>query len=464
MSSSAPSDPILRLELREEQDVVVARQRARQLAANLGFEARDQTRIATAVSELARNAVAYAGSGRVEFSLEHEVPGSAPANLVIVIQDRGPGIADLAAVLDGRKTPGAEGAAMGLLAARRLVDTFEIESNAASGTVVTVRKQFGKRNAPPPRSAIPQLGQELRDQRYTGPLEELREQNLELARTLEELRQRQLELAQVNQELEETNRGVVALYAELDERADYLQRASEIKTRFLSNMTHEFRTPLNSILSLAQILLRRLDGELTSEQEKQVSFIHKSAATLSELVNDLLDLAKVEAGRVDIHPARFDVAELFNVLRGMLRPLLAQNGEVELSFEVPQEMPALHTDESKVSQILRNFISNALKYTERGHVRVSASLGPDEHVVFAVADTGVGIAAADQILIFEEFTQIDSPLQRKVHGTGLGLPLSSKLAALLGGRVEVESELGKGSIFRAILPMHFRGALPPEAT
>src|SRR5262249_24110184 len=150
---------------------------------------------------------------------------------------------------------------------------------------------------------------------------------------------------------------VVALYAELNEKADFLQRASELKSRFLSNMSHEFRTPLNSILGLTQILLDRLDGDLSPEQEKNVRVVRSSAQGLTELVNDLLDLAKVEAGKVTVRPAFFHVSSLFAALRGMLRPLIAHNSSIVLTFEDPEEDAELYTDEAKVSQILRNFIS-----------------------------------------------------------------------------------------------------------
>src|SRR4029077_11221203 len=153
-----------------------------------------------------------------------------------------------------------------------------------------------------------------------NPYEELQQQNKELMRTLEELRARQAELAQLNRELDEKNRGVVSVYGELNDKADFLQRASELKSHFLSNMSHEFRTPLNSILALSQILIDRMDGELSAEQERQVTFIRRSAQDLTDLVNDLLDLAKVEAGRVTIRPTAFSVESLFSALRGMLRP------------------------------------------------------------------------------------------------------------------------------------------------
>jgi signal transduction histidine kinase/DNA-binding response OmpR family regulator len=287
--------------------------------------------------------------------------------------------------------------------------------------------------------------------------EELQQQNQELLRALDELRARQLELAQLNRELDETNRGVVALYAELDDRADFLQRASELKSHFLSNMSHEFRTPLNSISALSQILLDRLDGELSGEQEKQVRFIKGSAQDLTDLVNDLLDLAKVEAGKVTIRPANFDVNTLFAALRGMLRPLLAQNSSVKLVFDDPDENIQIYSDEGKVSQILRNFISNALKFTERGEVRVSVSRGTDNSISFSVADTGIGIYESDIERIFQEWTQIDGKLQKVAKGSGLGLPLSRKLAQLLGGNVQVKSHVGIGSTFTVIIPMSFAG-------
>jgi len=231
----------------------------------------------------------------------------------------------------------------------------------------------------------------------------------------------------LNRELEDTNRGVMALYAELDEKAASLQQANELKTRFLSNTSHEFRTPLNSIMSLSRLLLERMDGELTPEQEKQVTLIQKSAAGLLELVNDLLDLAKVEAGKIVVHLGEFEVSELFASLRGMLRPLIAHNSSVSLVFEEPVGIPMLHTDEGKVAQILRNLISNAIKYTEFGEVRVAA-VREDNNIVFSVTDTGIGINAEDTEYIFEDYIQLDSQIQKQVKGTGLGLPLSRKLA------------------------------------
>jgi len=204
---------------------------------------------------------------------------------------------------------------------------------------------------------------------------------------------------------------------------------------------------------------------LTPEQEKQMIFIRKSAEGLSDLVNDLLDLAKVEAGKIVLHSSEFEVSDLFAALRGMLRPLLAYNSSVSLVFEEPVDLPKLYTDEGKVSQILRNFISNALKYTEVGEVRVSATIAGNT-IMFSVADTGIGIAPEDRERIFEEYIQLDSSLQKKVKGTGLGLPLARKLTELLGGAVSVSSKLGKGSTFFATIPLVYEslGEIVPVPT
>jgi len=227
-------------------------------------------------------------------------------------------------------------------------------------------------------------------------------------------------------------------------------------------MGHEFRTPVNSILALCRLLLGRSDGELTAEQERQVTFIQQGAQGLSELVNDLLDLAKVEAGKTAVRPDEFEVIHLFGALRGMFRPMVPP--EVTLVLDEPGAIPPLYTDEGKVSQILRNFISNALKFTQRGHVRVSAALdAARQEVVFAVADTGIGIVPEDQDRIFEEFAQAEHHIQQRTKGTGLGLPLARKLAELLGGSVNVQSTPGRGSVFSAIIPLVYGGQTPVPA-
>ena len=269
-----------------------------------------------------------------------------------------------------------------------------------------------------------------------------------------ELLERFAQIESLNQELAETNRGVVALYAELDDRAAELRDVSELKSRFLSYMSHEFRTPLGAIRSITRILLDQMDGPLTEEQEKQVRFVQSSAEELTEMVNDLLDLAKIEAGRISISPEWFEMVDLFAALRGMFKPILT-NEAVALVFEEPTDVPRVFTDDKKLSQILRNFISNALKFTQSGEVRVSSQYRTPGWVTFSVADTGIGIAPEHQGALFQDFVQVDAPIQRRFRGTGLGLALSKRLAELLGGSVAVQSELGQGSTFFAIIPIHF---------
>jgi len=447
---------LLTVRVRQEQDVVAARQRGRQLARLLGFEEQDQVRIATSVSELARNVYNYAREGEVEFAIEGQTP---PQVLVVRVSDKGPGIADVGLILSGRYRS-STGMGLGILGARRLMDRFAIQSSG-QGTAITIQKLLPAGSPLLHSRDVGRLSEELAREGLQNPLAEVQQQNQELLHVLDDLRRRQEDLVRLNRELEDTNRGVVALYAELDEKAEHLRRADEMKSRFLSNMSHEFRTPLNSILAISKLLQDRTDGDLTSEQERQVGFVRKAAQDLTELVNDLLDLAKVEAGKTVVRPVAFEIENLFGALRGMLRPLLVMDA-VRLVFE-DNEVPEMFSDEAKISQILRNFISNALKFTERGEIRVSAAFREDKQtVVFSVSDTGIGIAPEDQERIFSEFGQVENRLQRNFKGTGLGLALSRKLAELLGGGITLESEVGRGSTFYLTLPLFYRGLAPAE--
>jgi signal transduction histidine kinase/CheY-like chemotaxis protein len=359
--------------------------------------------------------------------------------------------------------PSEKGMGVGLRGARRLMDAFHIEAELGRGTTVRIAKFLPARAPAVNRAMLTRIGQALAADEPADPVDEIRRQNQEMLAQLQELQDRQEALTQLNQELQDTNRGVVALYAELDERADHLRRADELKSKFLSNMSHEFRTPLNSVLALSRLLLARTDGDLTPEQEKQVQFIRKSAESLTELVNDLLDLAKVEAGKTVVTSVEFTAEDLFGALRGMLRPLLVGDA-VALIFEDAEDVPALYTDEGKVSQILRNFLSNAIKFTEKGEVRVWGTADPDaDTITFHVRDTGIGIAEEDLGVIFEEFGQVTHPMQSRVKGTGLGLPLSKRLAELLGGAIKVQSAPGQGSVFSVTVPRAYRAAEAVEA-
>ena len=439
--------PLLSLEVRVEYDIVLARQRARQIAALLGFALLDQTRIATATSEIARNSVRYGGGGRVEFSVE---TGTAPSYVIRVLE-RGTGIKGLQKILDGEYVS-ATGMGLGITGARRLMDRFVIESSPGAGAVVLMAKSLPLRAIAITPQELGRISAELARNAPQGLLEELQQQNQELLNILQELRDSQAEIAQMHsRELDETNRGVVALYAELDEGTKALQRLSDLKSRFLSEMSHELRSPLNSIKGLTGFLLARTDGDLSPEQEKQVLFIRQAADGLSILVDDVLDIARVEAGKAVIRNSSFEISELFDGLQGTIRPMI-DHEHVRLIFDRPIGIPALESDEGKIAQILRNFLTNAVKFTERGEIRVSARRGPNDVVVFSVKDSGIGIAADGLDRIFEEYGQIENPLQQRVKGIGLGLPLTRKLAQLLGGTVSVESDVGVGSTFFAVIP------------
>jgi signal transduction histidine kinase len=350
------------VEINYEDDIVTARQRARQVARLLSFEAQDQTRISTALSEIARLFVRSEKGGRIDFQLEGT---TAPQLLLVTISSPHGRDAKL------RAGAGANGGMFGpdwdtaLTAARRLMDQCETQCGSPDQRVIRLAKILPARAPLLTGKALERVIKQLGKPEPQNPIEEVRQQNQELLRALEEVHERQQELVRLNGELEDTNRGVVALYAELDEKAGHLRRADEMKSRFLSNMSHEFRTPVNAILALSHLLLEHTDGELNAEQTKQVNYIRKSGEDLLELVNDLLDLAKIEAGKVTIKTSEFEVANLFSALRGMLRPLLVSD-RVNLVFDEPAGVPLMMTDEGKVSQILRNFISNAIKFTERG--------------------------------------------------------------------------------------------------
>jgi signal transduction histidine kinase len=275
-----------------------------------------------------------------------------------------------------------------------------------------------------------------------------------------QLANQEQEIAALRAELAETNAGVLALYAELDENAVQLREAADLKSRFLSYMSHEFRTPLASITSISDILISGMDGPLTAEQQRQVQFVRGSVRELTEMVDDLLDLAKVDAGRISISPEWFEMVDLFSALRGMFKPIVGA-GSVSLIFEEAESIPRFYTDDKKLSQILRNFISNALKFTAEGEVRVTAALMDEGRVEFAVSDTGIGIARDHLPVLFSDFVQIDTRIQKRLRGTGLGLSLAKKFAELLGGSVAVSSEFGRGSRFSVLIPLRYAGAPGP---
>jgi signal transduction histidine kinase/CheY-like chemotaxis protein len=479
---------VIAILIAEERDIVTARQRARSIAEIVGFPTQDQVRIATGVSELSRNAWQYAGGGRIDFSLDLD---SRPQALWVEVGDRGKGIADPEAVLRG-DWKSSTGMGVGLSGTRRLMDRFHIATKPGVGTTVYFAKEIPGSSRLLSMGDLGQLASSLASDSAVNPMVELEHQNRELLHTLHvlrtretELEERQRELRRLNVEMEETNRGVVALYAELDEKATALRRADSVRSRFFSHMSHVFRTPVSSVLALTQLLLRRMDGDLSPEQERQVNYIRQSALDLNEMVNDILDFAKAEAGKIEIRTAEVQLADVFGAVRAVMRPL-ASNEAVALIFDDPPPHLKVITDETRLAQILRNLISNALKFTEQGEVRVrvlptqgspkqgsakqgsttqgsitQGSINDDPWIRISVRDTGVGVPPEHQDRIFEDFAQVENKIQRHVSGTGLGLPLSRRLAELMGGTLTIVSQVGLGSDFVLTLPhLHRR---PPSS-
>jgi signal transduction histidine kinase/ActR/RegA family two-component response regulator/HAMP domain-containing protein len=292
-----------------------------------------------------------------------------------------------------------------------------------------------------------------RSQRLTAELQARQE---ELQRSNAELADKAALLAAQNRDIETKNAEIEQARQEIEERAQQLDQASRYKSQFLANMSHELRTPLNSLLVLARLLAQNTDGNLTAKQVEYSNIIHSSGSDLLRLINDILDLTKVEAGKMDITPERFALEGLVEDLRGVFGPL-AEEKRLRLTIHTAPGVPAdLVTDKQRLRQILYNLLSNAVKFTDHGHVELRIDTAGQD-VVFSVTDTGIGISRDNLSSVFSAFQQADGTTSRRYGGTGLGLAICREVAAQLGGEVTVESELGAGSTFGLHLPLAAQG-------
>ncbi|MBV4552097.1 response regulator [Pseudomonas sp. SWRI102] len=306
-----------------------------------------------------------------------------------------------------------------------------------------------------------QLNEELQVQQeeLKTANEELEEQSRILKESQAHLEAQQQELEQTNEQLAEQrdamdqkNSELNLAQIQLQERAEELQRSSKYKSEFLANMSHELRTPLNSSLILSKLLAENPHNNLSEEQVKFAESIYSAGNDLLNLINDILDISKVEAGKLEVRPENTSVPRLVEGLQDMFKPLTAEKG---LAFDVqimPDAPPMLYTDRQRLEQVLKNLLSNAVKFTEQGSVMLSVTGQPGSGIAFMVRDSGIGIAADQQQSIFEAFRQADGTTNRRYGGTGLGLSISRDLAALLGGSISVVSEPGQGSVFTLVLP------------
>ena len=310
-------------------------------------------------------------------------------------------------------------------------------------------------------------------QRLTSELqarsEELQDQQVELQRSNAELEDKAALLAAQNRDIETKNAEIEQARQEIEERARQLALASKYKSQFLANMSHELRTPLNSLLILARLLAQNPGRNLTAKQVEYANVIHSAGSDLLQLINDILDLSKVEVGRMDIHAERFPLSALLEDVQATFQPLTAEKG-LEFAVQADPEAPTeLLTDRQRLRQVLGNLLANAVKFTEQGHVMLRVGQDPrhtagrGDALAFSVADTGIGIAPENLSTIFGAFQQGDGTLSRRYGGTGLGLSIAREVGALLGGEISAESELGRGSTFTLYLPCELPGGAARSA-
>ncbi|ATC31662.1 histidine kinase [Caulobacter vibrioides] len=352
------------------------------------------------------------------------------------------------------------------------------------------------------RQAAPAIGITLRSARYRSELqnaleqtqrqaeelqvqsEELRVSNEELEEQGRALKESQIRLEQQQAELEQTNSQLEEQAQTLENQRDELERtsaavrlkareleqASQYKSDFLANMSHELRTPLNSLLILSKLLGDNRQGNLTAEQVKFAQTIASSGNDLLTLINDILDLSKIEAGHVEVRAEPMLLQRLSDDLRQLFQPVAAERG-LDFEIEIAADCPAsIETDRQRLEQVLKNLLSNAFKFTEKGGVRLEATLSGSRDIAFSVIDTGIGVSREQQDAIFEAFRQADGTISRKYGGTGLGLSISRELSRLLGGSIAMRSQPGEGSAFTVTIPLAYDPARvaprdqPPAAT
>ncbi|MFI0486958.1 hybrid sensor histidine kinase/response regulator [Actinomadura sp. 9N215] len=452
---------LLTIEITDEEGVFAVRQVGRRVAAEVGLPYQDQVRVATALSEAGRTLYACSDRVSVAFGLDRghrSVPGGAGGRPPA---EERPG---LLIELDLVPRDGMDGAAECEAAISRLLSLVEREATE-EGVRVRLRKDLPPGAEPLGDAELRRLRDRLARLRPVPALEELRTQNAELIAALADLQRQQEELRALNaeleatnegvmalyneisEELEETNRGVVALYAELEEKSDQLQEAGEVKNRFWATVSHELRTPVNGVIGLVRLLLDPAADPLTAEQRQQITLIGDTGGTMLALVNELLDMAKAERGRLEPLRNPVRVPALLDELSELMSPMAEQAG-LTLTVDAAGAPPVVVTDAEMLTRILRNLVSNGLKFTAEGGVRVSARTAPGR-VEFAVSDTGPGIAPADQPRLFEEFYRVPGS---EAGGTGLGLPYALRLARALGGDLFLDSAVGEGTTVTLRLP------------
>ncbi len=434
---------LLTVEIRFELDVVLARRRALQIARLLQFDTQDQIRIATAISELARNVFQYAGTGRIVFA----VAAGAPDTFVMTVSDRGPGIDHLDQILNGRYSSNT-GMGLGLRGARSLVDGFSVVSNTPDGTCIELVKHLPGRTPAVSATLVARIVDALAREAPQSALEEMQGQNQQLIAAMTEVERQRQVLEQVN--------------AALELAAGQAHSANRAKTEFLANISHEIRTPMTAIAGLSALLAKT---ELDEKQRQFVSTLQISAESMTVLVNDLLDISKIEDGRIVLEDIPFSLTEAVDRVVEISAVAIGKKG-VEIAAHFAPGLSGRYVgDPQRLHQILLNLVSNAVKFTSEGRVTVEVEeerYAADTALVhLRVRDTGIGIAEDKLAQVFDKFVQADASTTRRFGGSGLGLSIAKNLAELMGGRLSVASRLGQGSTFSVSLPLGIELASPP---
>ena len=482
--------PILTVVIEHEADVVAARQRARRIAALLGFDAQDQTRIATAVSEIARNAFGYAGGGRAEFALDGE---SSPQQLLVRVSDAGPGIANVEVILEGRFRS-SSGLGLGIVGARRLMDKFTLESKLGSGSTVTLGKTLPKLRAPIEPRILLDIVDHLARETDVDPLSEIREQNQELLRSLDELAAKQKEMARLNAELESTNKGVVALYAELDEKASELQQLNatlegriveaiaqreesqealrqsqkmEAIGQLTGGIAHDFNNLLQIVTGNLDILSRNLP-ETAGRLRRAAETAMRGAQRAAALTQRLLAFSR----RQPLDPKSIDVNALVAGMSDLLRRALGEDIVVETVLG--GGLWRVEADPNQLENALINLAVNARDampkggkltietantHLDKGYALQNVEVIPGQYVAICVTDTGTGIPKDVIVRVFEPFFTT----KEEGRGTGLGLSMIYGFVKQSGGHIKIDSEEGEGATAKIYLPRHFGEAEETES-
>jgi signal transduction histidine kinase len=432
------STAITRVEIRDELDVVHVRQRSRLIAEILGFDRNDQTRLSTAVSEIARNAYQYAGGGDVEFLVDSTAPAQVFA---ITVRDRGPGIKDLQAILEGRYVS-RTGMGLGIIGARRLLDRCDVETKPGQGTTVSLGNTLPPTAPAVTPAVLRRIAEALAAARAESPLEEMRAQNQELFAALDQLRQREEELSRVKHELAHTNTGMIALYSDLEQKHRDLEAVNKELEAFSYSVSHDLRTPLRSIDGFSLALLEDYAERLDECGKKYLSHVRESAQNMGELIDGLLALARVT--RSELRREEVDLSRLARDIGVRLHRDLGSTRRVEFLVE---EGLCAKGDARLLENVLDNLLGNAWKFTSKrpeARIEVGKSLQGDGPAFF-VRDNGAGFDMTYADKLFGTFQRLHATAEFEGHG--IGLATVQRIVRRHGGRIWSEGKVGVGATF-----------------